>query len=111
MSRFRQIASWVAQLRPKNLVPMTHVEHGWALDDSLTLFGDEVGGTVQVPMLDELERYYALPQGQEKGNCDSDRFRIGTLRYSLRRVSPLDSVNCRSHNPKVGGSNPPPATN
>src|SRR5271166_1237206 len=33
-----------------------------------------------------------------------------TLRYSLRRVSPLDSVNGGTHNPKVGGSNPPPAT-
>ena len=34
-----------------------------------------------------------------------------TLRYSLRRVSPLDFVNSSTHNPKVGGSNPPPATN
>ena len=33
------------------------------------------------------------------------------LRYSLRRVSPLDTVNGGTHNPKVGGSNPPPATN
>jgi hypothetical protein len=49
------------------------------------------------------------PQGQKKGNYDSDRFQTQTLRYSLRRVSPLDSVNC-AHNPKVGGSNPPPAT-
>src|SRR5580704_2632662 len=50
------------------------------------------------------------PRGQSEGNYDSDRFRIRTLRYSLRRVSPLDSVNCGSHNPKVGGSNPPHAT-
>jgi YVTN family beta-propeller protein len=49
-----------AQLRPKNLIPLAHVEHGWAFGDSLTLFGEDVGGTVQVP-LDELERYYALP--------------------------------------------------
>ena len=34
-----------------------------------------------------------------------------TLRHSLRRVSPLDSVNGGTHNPKVGGSNPLPATN
>ncbi len=33
-----------------------------------------------------------------------------TLRYSLRRASPLDFVNSSTHNPKVGGSNPPPAT-
>jgi YVTN family beta-propeller protein len=52
----------VAQLRPKNLIPLAHVEHGWAFGDSLTLFGSDVGGTVQVP-LDELDRYYALPWG------------------------------------------------
>ena len=28
-----------AQLRPKNLIPLAHVEHGWAFGDSLTLFG------------------------------------------------------------------------
>jgi YVTN family beta-propeller protein len=49
-----------AQLRPKNLIPLAHVEHGWVFGDSLTLFGDDVGGTVQVP-IDELDRYYALP--------------------------------------------------
>jgi len=52
----------VAQLRPKNLIPLAHVEHGWAFGDSLTLIGSDVGGTVQVP-LDELDRYYALPWG------------------------------------------------
>jgi len=50
----------VAQLRPKNLIPLAHVEHGWAFGDSLTLFGEDIGGTVQVP-IDELDRYYALP--------------------------------------------------
>jgi len=52
----------VAQLRPKNLIPLAHVEHGWVFGDSLTLFGEDVGGVVQVP-LDELDRYYALPWG------------------------------------------------
>ena len=52
----------VAQLRPKNLIPLAHVEHGWVFGDSLTLFGEDVGGTVQIP-LDELDRYYALPWG------------------------------------------------
>ncbi len=52
----------VAQLRPKNLIPLAHVEHGWAFGDSLTLFGPDVGEPVQVP-IDELERYYALPWG------------------------------------------------
>jgi YVTN family beta-propeller protein len=51
-----------AQLRPKNLIPLAHVEHGWAFGDSLTLFGEDIGGTVQIP-LDELDRYYALPWG------------------------------------------------
>ena len=51
-----------AQLRPKNLIPLAHVEHGWAFGDSITLFGDDVGAPVQIP-LDELERYYALPWG------------------------------------------------
>jgi hypothetical protein len=50
-------------------------------------------------------------KGQREGNYDSDRLQTRTLRYSLRRVSPLDSANWGSHNPKVGGSNPPPATN
>ena len=52
----------VAQLRPKNLIPLAHVEHGSVFGDSLTLFGEDVGGTVQIP-IDELDRYYALPWG------------------------------------------------
>jgi YVTN family beta-propeller protein len=51
-----------AQLRPKNLIPLAHVEHGWVFGNSLTLFGDDIGGTVQVP-IDELDRYYSLPWG------------------------------------------------
>jgi YVTN family beta-propeller protein len=51
-----------AQLRPKNLVPLAHVEHGWVFGNSLTLFGEDIGGTVQVP-IDELDRYYSLPWG------------------------------------------------
>ena len=46
-------------------------------------------------------------KGQHRGDCSSDRLRMRTLRYSLRRVSPLNSVNGGPHNPKVGGSNPP----
>ncbi|HUM05134.1 MAG TPA: beta-propeller fold lactonase family protein [Terriglobales bacterium] len=52
----------VAQLRPKNLIPLAHVEHGWAFGDSLTLVGLDVGEPVQIP-IDELDRYYALPWG------------------------------------------------
>jgi YVTN family beta-propeller protein len=51
-----------AQLRPKNLIPLAHVEHGWAFTNSLTVFGEDVAGAIQVP-LDELDRYYALPFG------------------------------------------------
>jgi len=51
-----------AQLRPKNLIPLAHVEHGWAFGDALTLFGSDVGEPVQVP-IDELDQYYALPWG------------------------------------------------
>jgi len=52
----------VAQLRPKNLVPLAHVEHGAVFGDSLTIFGEDLGQSVQVP-IDELDRYYALPWG------------------------------------------------
>jgi len=50
------------QLRPKNLVPLAHVEHGWVFGDSLTLFGADVGEPVQL-LIDELERYYTMPFG------------------------------------------------
>jgi YVTN family beta-propeller protein len=49
-----------AELHPKNLVPLAHVEHGWAFVDTLTVFGADVGKPVEVP-LDELDRYYARP--------------------------------------------------
>jgi YVTN family beta-propeller protein len=52
----------VAELHPKNLVPLAHVEHGWAFVDTLTVFGADVGRSVEVP-LDELDRYYAMPFG------------------------------------------------
>jgi YVTN family beta-propeller protein len=52
----------VAQLRPKNLIPLAHVEHGWVFGNSLSVVGEGFDGVVQVP-LDELERYYALPFG------------------------------------------------
>ncbi len=51
------------QMRPKNLVPLAHVEHGWAFGDSLAVFGEDVGGRVVQMPLDELERYFSLPFG------------------------------------------------
>ena len=53
-----------AELHPKNLVPLAHLEHGGAFADTLTLFGADVGGDapIEVP-LDELERYASQPFG------------------------------------------------
>jgi YVTN family beta-propeller protein len=52
-----------AELHPKNLVPLAHLEHGGGFVDTLTLFGADVGAKpVEVP-LDELERYAARPFG------------------------------------------------
>jgi YVTN family beta-propeller protein len=49
-----------SQLRPKNLVPLAHVAHGWAIGNSLVVFGEDAGGVVQVP-IDEIDRYFSLP--------------------------------------------------
>lgn len=49
-----------AELHPKNLVPLAHLEHGGAFADTLMLFGADVGKPVEVP-LDELERYAVRP--------------------------------------------------
>lgn len=49
-----------AQLRPKNLVPLAHVEHGWVFGNSISVFGEDVGEVVQVP-IDELDRYFTPP--------------------------------------------------
>ena len=52
----------VAEYHPKNLVPLAHLEHGGAFEDTITVFGADVGMTVEVP-LDELERYASQPFG------------------------------------------------
>lgn len=49
-----------ALIRPKNLIPIAHVEHGWVFGNSIAIFGSNVRGTLQVP-LDELDRYFAMP--------------------------------------------------
>ncbi len=51
-----------AEFHPKNLVPLAHLEHGGAFEDTLTIFGAEVGTSVEVP-LDDLERYASQPFG------------------------------------------------
>jgi len=51
-----------AQLRPKNLIPLAHVEHGWVFGSSLAVFGADIGGVVQLP-LDAIESFFSLPFG------------------------------------------------
>ena len=51
-----------ALLRPKNLTPLAHVEHGWAFTNSIVLFGERFETAVPLP-IDELDRYFALPFG------------------------------------------------
>ncbi|MGO9898067.1 MAG: beta-propeller fold lactonase family protein [Bryobacteraceae bacterium] len=51
-----------AEMRPKNLIPLAHVEHGWVIGNSLAVFGADIGEVVQVP-IDELDRYYTPPFG------------------------------------------------
>jgi YVTN family beta-propeller protein len=75
-----------AQLRPKNLIPLAHVEHGAVFGDSLTLFGDDIGGTIQVP-LDELDRYYALPWGVA---ITSDKAKIFVTTAGSESVTVID---------------------
>ncbi len=52
----------VAEYHPKNLVTLAHLEHGGAFEDTITVFGADVGKPVEVP-LDELERYVSQPFG------------------------------------------------
>ncbi|MBS1876570.1 MAG: beta-propeller fold lactonase family protein [Acidobacteria bacterium] len=49
-----------AELRPKNLPPLAHVEHGAVFTNSIAVFGDDIGGSVHVP-IDELDRYFTPP--------------------------------------------------
>ena len=49
-----------AALRPKNLVPLAHVEHGWVFGNSISVFGEDIGGLVQLP-IDEIDRYFTPP--------------------------------------------------
>jgi YVTN family beta-propeller protein len=49
-----------AQLRPKNLIPLAHVEHGSVFGNSLAVFTPGSNDVTQLP-LDELDRYFPLP--------------------------------------------------
>ena len=50
-----------AQLRPKNLVPLAHVEHGWVFGNSISVFGADLAGEVIQLPLDELDAYFTPP--------------------------------------------------
>ncbi len=51
-----------AELRPKNLIPLAHVEHGWVFGNSLAVFGEGIAGVVQMP-LDQIDSFFSLPFG------------------------------------------------
>jgi YVTN family beta-propeller protein len=51
-----------AEMRPKNLIPLAHVEHGWAFGNSLAVFGVGINGVVQMP-LDQIDTFPSLPFG------------------------------------------------
>ena len=52
-----------AEMRPKNLIPLAHVEHGWVIGNGIALFGADIDNDVlQIP-IDELDRYYTPPFG------------------------------------------------
>jgi YVTN family beta-propeller protein len=78
----------IAQLRPKNLVPLAHVEHGAVFGNSLSVFGEGFKGVVQVP-LDELERYFAMPYGVA---ISDDHSRIYVSSAGSDVVSVIDTV-------------------
>ncbi len=52
-----------AEIRPNNLIPLAHVEHGWAFVNSLAVFGADAGGSVAHMPLDELDHVFSLPYG------------------------------------------------
>ncbi len=52
-----------AELHPKNLVPLTSVEHGWVFQDTLTLFGADAGNRTVEVSLDDLDSYAVRPFG------------------------------------------------
>jgi len=51
-----------AELRPKNLIPIAHVEHGWVFGNSLAVFGEGIQGVVQMP-LDQMDVFPSQPFG------------------------------------------------
>ena len=75
------------ELRPKNLIPLAHVEHGWAFGDAIAVFGDDIGESVVQLPLDELERYFSLPFGVA---IASDKSRVYLSASGSDEVAILD---------------------
>ena len=75
-----------AELRPKNLIPLAHVEHGWVFGDSLAVFGDDIGGVVQLP-LDELDTFFSLPFGTA---ISADQSRVYVSASGSNQVAAID---------------------
>ncbi len=77
----------VAELHPKNLVPLTAVEHSATFVDTLTLFGADVGDkTIEIP-LDNLEQYAARPFGV---TFTPDNFRLYVTSSGSENVVVID---------------------
>src|SRR4029077_4094935 len=70
-----------------------------------------VGQTTQKPTPGRWPHNFDQITRATQGMQDYGSLFLRTMRYSLRRALSLDSVGGCTHNPKVGGSNPPPATN
>jgi YVTN family beta-propeller protein len=77
-----------AEYHPKNLVTLAHLEHGGAFEDTLTVFGADVGRTVEVP-LDELERYASQPFGVA---IAADKSRIYVTSGGSEMVTVIDGT-------------------
>lgn len=79
-------------LRPKNLVPLAHVAHGWGFGDALVVFGPDIGensgAPVQLP-LDELEHYFSMPFGVA---IAPDKSRIYVSASGVDEVAILDTA-------------------
>jgi YVTN family beta-propeller protein len=52
-----------AAMRPKNMIPLAHVEHGWVIGNALALFGEDIGPEPVQVSIDELDRYFTPPFG------------------------------------------------
>ena len=77
----------VAEYHPKNMIPLAHLEHGGAFEDTIMVFGADVGGTVEVP-LDELERYVSQPFGVA---ISPDKSRIYVTSGGSETVTVIDA--------------------